>query len=290
MDNSSDILNELLTISPLLAGMQKVNVFTVPAGYFQSLELDIMRAVKETPALFNNNITPVLNDVPQGYFESLADNILNKIKAHADTNEELKELSPALFNLPQQNVFTVPDGYFESFSATVLNRINDAENANEELNILSPALLAAKSKNVFTVPEGYFESLPAAIVNSITPQQAKLVSMRKRSAAAFIKYAVAAVFTGAMAMGVYQFTGNSNTPAEAVNYSGIMKTNVDGELAKISDDDIVSFLTKDGVDIDAAVAISQIQDKVDAATDTDKTDSNEIDELLNQLDESKNSN
>jgi len=124
----------------------------------------------------------------------------------------------------------------------------------------------------------------------IQPQQAKVVTMKKRVTATVLKYAVAAVFTGVMALGVYKFTNNSG---DGVVNSDPMKVNVDGELAKISDDEIVNFLTKDGVDVEAAVAVSQLEDKVDAdqtETDGDKADSKEIDDLLNQLDENKTTN
>ncbi len=112
--------------------------------------------------------------------------------------------------------------------------------------------------------------------------------MQKRTAAV-LKYAVAAVFMGVMALGVYKFTNNADREkGGTINYSGIMKTNVDGELAKISDDEILSFLNKEGVDVDAAVAATQIDDKLDTEeTNTDKAESNEIDDLLNQLDDDK---
>ncbi|WP_462250456.1 hypothetical protein [Ferruginibacter sp.] len=287
MENRIDILNELKELSPLVAGVERVNVFTVPIGYFERLEEDILIVVKvETGVLLNSITNQPSMQVPQGYFESLSDNILNKIKAEEAT--EVKELSPMLYSIKNENTFTVPQGYFESLSANILNKINEEETTASELKALSPMLFSIQNKNLFTVPLGYFESLPDKILNKIKPQQAKVVTMQKRTAA-ILKYAVAAVFMGVMALGVYKFTnsGDAGKTAE-INYSGIMKTNVDGELATVSDDEILSFLTKEGVDVDAAVAAAQIDDKLDTdETNTDKSESNEIDELLNQLDDNK---
>ncbi len=288
MENGIDILNELKELSPLLAGLEKVNVFTVPIGYFERLQEDILMGVKvETGGvLLNSIINQTSMQVPQGYFESLSDNILNKIKTEEAAT--VNELSPMLHSIKNKNTFTVPQGYFESLSANILGKIKEGETTASELKELSPLIFSIQNKNIFNVPQGYFESLPDRILNKIKPQQAKVVTMQKRTAA-ILKYAVAAVFMGVMALGVYKFTNSGDIKKVVpINYSGIMKTNVDGELATISDDEILSFLTKEGVDVDAAVAAAQIDDKLDAGeTDTDKAESNEIDDLLNQLDENK---
>ncbi len=288
MENGIDILNELKELSPLLAGLEKVNVFTVPIGYFERLQEDILMGVKvETGGvLLNSIINQTSMQVPQGYFESLSDNILNKIKTEEAAT--VNELSPMLHSIKNKNTFTVPQGYFESLSANILGKIKEGETTASELKELSPLIFSIQNKNIFNVPQGYFELLPDRILNKIKPQQAKVVTMQKRTAA-ILKYAVAAVFMGVMALGVYKFTNSGDIKKVVpINYSGIMKTNVDGELATISDDEILSFLTKEGVDVDAAVAAAQIDDKLDAGeTDTDKAESNEIDDLLNQLDENK---
>ena len=242
MTNSIDIWNELKALSPLLAGVEKINVFTVPSGYFDNLSEDILVSVKEeTGALLQSVPAPERARVPEGYFESLADTILNKIKAQDTAAAELKALSPMLYSI--------------------------------------------QNGNVYTVPQGYFEKLTGNIINAAVPQQAKVVTMGRRSS--WFKYTVAAAFAGVMMFGAYKFIGTADkiTPAE---YSNWVKTDVDNELAKISDEAVVKFLTKEGVDVDAAVAVSQMQDKVDTdETVTDKKESEEIDELFNQLDDNK---
>ena len=253
MENRINILNELKELSPLIAGIKKVNVFTVPNGYFVQLDENVLKGIKEEGGLLSSIKNQSSMQVPQGYFESLADNILSKIKLQDSAASELRDLSPMLYSI--------------------------------------------QNKNVFTVPQGYFETLPANILNNVAPQQAKLVTMKKRTVTILIKYAVAAVFTGVMALGVYKFTNknsivtSSNNAITNVQYEGlkIAKENrFEEEFAKVTDEEIVNFLTKDGVDVEAAVAITQMQDKIDTdEASNDKAESTEIDDLLNQLDENK---
>src|SRR5258708_36888593 len=101
MKNSPEILNELMAISPLLAGLEKVNVFTVPKGYFNELQFII------TDYAILNNTSPAENinkrniqEVPAGYFDTLSDSILSKVKAIYPENaeEELRNFSPLLFS------------------------------------------------------------------------------------------------------------------------------------------------------------------------------------------------
>jgi uncharacterized protein YihD (DUF1040 family) len=253
MQNRIDILNELKALSPVIAGIEKVNVFTVPNGYFERLEEDILMGIKEETVGFLGSIKNQSSmQVPQGYFESLADNILSKIKLQDSAATELRDLSPMLYSI--------------------------------------------RNKNVFTVPQGYFETLPENILNTVAPQQAKLVTMQRRTVT-ILKYAVAAVFTGVMALGVYKFTNknsiatspdNAITIAQSEGLKIAKENRFEEEFAKVTDEEIVNFLTKDGVDVEAAVAITQMQDKIDTdEISNDKTESTEIDDLLNQLDENK---
>ncbi|MBI3883021.1 MAG: hypothetical protein HY305_02070 [Sphingobacteriales bacterium] len=109
-NTSHDIITELQSLSPLLAGMERKNVFTVPQGYFDSIYDRILIALQK-------------ENVPEGYFDSLANNILAKIKAqHTTAAEELRNLSPMLYSIQNENVFTVPGGYFESLADEIINK------------------------------------------------------------------------------------------------------------------------------------------------------------------------
>ena len=121
MENSIDILNELKELSPVLAAIEKVNVFTVPDGYFLQLSVDILMGIENG---LSNNV-PSVSDVPTGYFDTLADTILSKIKAldAEDAATEISVLSPMLYSIKNENVFEVPKNYFENLRVAVLNKI-----------------------------------------------------------------------------------------------------------------------------------------------------------------------
>src|SRR3954465_14980045 len=100
MQTSVDILNELRELSPLLAGMEKTNVFTVPEGYFEGLADHVLGMCKaEMPSIINDFSKQEHGEVPAGYFDNLADNIMAKIKAAQNETaaDELRDLSPALY-------------------------------------------------------------------------------------------------------------------------------------------------------------------------------------------------
>jgi hypothetical protein len=87
MENkSTEIINELKTISPLLAEMEKLNVFQVPEGYFSDLHRRILTSILILPEEKNN-----LQQVPDGYFDFLPGRILAKIKA--EKRKRLKKKS-----------------------------------------------------------------------------------------------------------------------------------------------------------------------------------------------------
>src|ERR1700690_1063717 len=169
MKNSPEILIELMSISPLLAGLEKVNVFSVPDGYFNELQFRI------TNYAILNNTSPVeninkrnLQDVPADYFDTLSDSILAKVKAiyPESEEEELRNLSPMLYSLKDKNVFTVSAGYFDTLSNSILAKVkeNYVESAEEELHNLSPMLYSLKGEHILTVPAGYFTNLSDQIL------------------------------------------------------------------------------------------------------------------------------
>ncbi len=247
METRNDIVNELRGISPVLAGIPKTNVFTVPDGYFTFLADTILAQTSETemPGIQAGM------EVPDGYFDSLADKILGRIK-----QEEASEISPLLKDLRSKPVFELPDGYFDALPAAILARVN-AEEAEElsplmkqlrsknvfevpqgyfetlgeeiasktmnqdaltEIAGLSPMLAGLQSKQVFSVPDGYLDGLSESVMQGLQPkQQAKVVVMSSRRS--IFRYAVAAAFTGLVVFGGYkvinQGGGTIDPPATA---------------------------------------------------------------------------
>ena len=237
MENSIDILNELKELSPVVAAIEKINVFTVPDGYFVHLSTDIFIGIKNR---LSNNV-PSVSDVPTGYFDTLADTIVSKIKAL------------------------------------------DAEDAATEIRALSPMLYSIQNENVFTVPQGYFENLCGEVLDKVKPQP-KVVAMQRRSTT-IVKYAVAAALTGVMALGVFKFTGKPTEKVELPGYviDGLKEHDVDQELAKISDDDIVKFLEASGTDVKTAMVANSIDENELPAQEDYLLDEKALDTYLNSI-------
>lgn len=239
MESTNDILNELNELSPSIAALNKVNVFTVPEGYFESLAEDIMIGIgnENGDRIQSSLANGIEEDVPQGYFENLADSILAKIKAEK-TADELRVLSPMLYSIQNENVFEVPPGYFEGLSEEVMRRVQP---------------------------------------------QPKVVVMKKRTATIF-KYAVAAAFTGVMALGVFKFT-NPSSKTELPDYvkAGLKIENVDQELSKISDDEIVKYLEANGSDVKTALVASSIEENELPSQEDYMLDEKALDKYLNSI-------
>ena len=241
MENSVDILNELKQLSPVIAGMEKINVFTVPVGYFENLGQDILTGIATEKSLISITISDFPSaDIPHGYFDTLADTILGKIKA---------------------------------------------QNAPDELRTLSPMLYSIQNENVFEVPQGYFDTLADEIIARAKPQQTKVVTMRRRSST-FMKYAVAAAFTGVMALGVFKFTGNNKETVDAVVAQGmqIAKENkFDEELSKVADAEIVKFLEANGSDVKSAIVANSVDENELPSQEEYLMDDKALDKYLNSI-------
>ncbi len=214
MESRLTILSELKSLSPLLAELDKLPVFKVPAGYF----------------------------------EQMPDFILDKV---------LQSDKGILSGIPKQTVNRVPNGYFNNLADTILNKIKteQEENAAQELRILSPMLYSIQGENPYEVPRGYFSGLTDEIlVRSRSRIEGAEVIHNVR--AVFMRYAVAALFTGFMALGVFKFT----SPNGSSSYGDAWSMNVDTELDKVSDVDMIKYLEANGENVDAVMVASNTLD------------------------------
>ena len=239
MENRTDILNELRELSPVIADMEKVNVFIVPQGYFEYLGADILMGIK-TENESDNTVSPT-DDLPAGYFDGLAGTILAKIKTP------------------------------------------ETEDALTEIRSLSPMLYSIQNEPVFEVPHGYFEGLSDAVLKTVNPP-VKVVSMKRRTTT-FFKYAVAAAFTGVMALGVFKFTDKPTDEFTVPDYvtAGLKVQNVDQELAKIADADIVKFLEANGTDVKTALVAGSIDENELPSQEDYLLDDKALDKYLNTI-------
>ena len=211
---------------------------------------------------------------PVGYFNNLADTIITGIKienklplaAHSNENTD------------------VPTDYFNSLPDIILQKIKltGDEIAVAEIRGLSPILYGMQKENVFAIPHGYFNNLGEGVLAKLKPG-AKVVSLNRRRST-FIKYAVAAAFTGVMALGVFKFTGNKKSKAlpEYVT-AGMQINDVDGELSKISDDDIVKYLEAGGTNVKDAIVANSVDDNELPAQEDYLLDEKALENYLNSI-------
>ncbi len=115
MERNKDIQKELTEISPLLAGLNPVNVFTVPEGYFNGFSNECLLLLQVLPALPQ---TSHPQRVPEGYFDNLAENILSKIKL---TDTDLPVFGKV------EHPFKVPSAYFETLASVIVQQIQPAK-------------------------------------------------------------------------------------------------------------------------------------------------------------------
>lgn len=137
--------------------------------------------------------------VPDGYFDNLATAVLTKIKTQ-EASEELSELSPLLASIPRRTPFTVPDNYFQQNTRKLSGIV--AEDT-------VPDILATTDKKMpYQVPEGYFDTLPQQILAKVNRPKAKVISLTRSR---FMRYAAAAIITGAIALGSITYFNKKNT-------------------------------------------------------------------------------
>ena len=218
--------------------------------------------------------------VPSGYFEYLGADILMAIETESGSANAIASIDD------------VPTGYFDTLASSILTKIKteQAEDATTEIRALSPMLYSIQNENVFEVPQGYFKNLAESLVNKVNPQ-AKVISLQRRSST-FFKYAVAAAFTGVMALGVFKFTAKTDDIMELPEYvtAGLKVNDVDGELAKIADADIVKFLEANGSDVKAALVANSVDENELPSEEDYLMDEKALDKYLNSIniDDSKN--
>ena len=289
MEQITDIQNELKQLSPLLAGLDKSHLYTIPHGYFEQFPENMLSLVKSYGILDQINKSQN-DDVPEGYFDSLADNILSRIKLQAQSEPE-EELSVLLKSAQKVNPYQVPVGYFETLSTEITAGLS--ESAADELKIISPLVAGISRENLFDVPVGYFDSLSNEIISKLDVQPVKVISIRKRTN--IFKYAAAAavtavlIFTGIKIMP--SKSGGDTTPPIA-SLTAVQKKGIDlsrdsvkmeAEFADVSDAAIVKYLQNSGEDVNAALVASMDDEKNLPNSEDYLIDDKTLDNLLDNI-------
>jgi hypothetical protein len=232
MEVKNEISQELMSLSTVVAAISRQTPYEVPEGYFATFPTRAIRRIGEW-----NESKSLKFSVPEGYFEGFAKGVLDRIKAgdipialmRPGVDEELAEISPVLADAGlvagagRITPYELPEGYFEE---------------------LSPILSLLKDKNPYTVPQGYFEVLAAeTIARTAEPAEqhqhkTRVIRMsrdvsRKMS---WMRYAAAAVVAGLILTGGWLRFHNGQSGG------GKQSTDIAGSLAKVSDQDLQSFL------------------------------------------------
>lgn len=292
METKSDILSELAALSPLIAAMEKVNVYSVPQGYFDSVSLTVLACLPENLDLKPAPANLKQPTVPEGYFDQLAASILDKIKSEQSAKEEISSLSPILSDLQQKQVFEVPTGYFSQLSSAIFYSVQNAP-SSDELRELSPVLHGIQPINPFELPAGYFDGLSNSILQKAKASSAA-VAMSSPVRTLFLKYAAAAIVTGIIALGALQYLGqptpsNSSNNAVAVLDESVEKgkTMNDSQfkeaLEKLSPADIAKYLENEGDMADVAVLRNNIDENNLPSQDDYLLDESTLDNFIREI-------
>jgi hypothetical protein len=249
MSVNKEILNELMEISPLLAEMERVNPFDVPAGYFEGLDSHMLAMAKasEYSSALQGIAMKNPMQVPEGYFDSLAGSILEKIKAEEtqSVDDELRGLSPMLYSLDKVNLYEAPTGYFKNLADDLLSKVSPKE-------------------------------------------EAKIISFSQRKTIKWMRYAAAAVVIGFVGLLSFFFTRGDKLDAvvkEGILFA--RENKFDEELNKTSDEAIASYLQKTSDEADALQMVASVDDSQLPTEEDLLSDEKLMDELLNEI-ENKN--
>jgi len=246
MEKSNEILSELQTISPLLAQMEKVDVFSVPDGYFIDLDEKIATTVFLQVDKKDN-----FQKVPEGYFDSLSTKILSKIKEEEETaDNEIKSLSPALHYLKQEEVFTVPEGYFDDLSDRILNKIK-----GQSARVVS-----------FDSAKKWWKYAAAAVVAGIITIASLLLFKTQNS------NAVNNLASSGKLPAYVQLASQYKTP-----------TQLDRGIASLTDDEIAKYLEKNTTILDDETLTRNTDTKELPTADDYLLDDNALDNYLQKI-------
>jgi hypothetical protein len=235
-----DWINAYLTLKKV----NPVNPFTVPEGYFDSLE-DRIVSYKNLEELKKNESSGGFA-VPENYFEELTGNIQSRINIDAALNKE-------------EPGFAIPEGYFDSLEQQIQSRIFIEEALNE-------------GTGDFAVPEGYFNKLNAAILNKTVnaDEVRRHAVVRKLFASTAFKYATAACFALFLGGGIllseltsvnsdhkHTFLHKQLSGVSAADIKDYLQLNVDAG-------DTQQTVVTEGTSVDNDKLKNALQDKADS--------------------------
>lgn len=157
MEEKNNILSEIKSVAPLLAGIDRFMPYQVPEAYFELLPLKMLARVSE-PAK-----KPA---VPEGYFDELPGIMLSKVKS-LSAQHELDEIAPALVGINRQMPYSVPAGYFETFGVNPVEEATPVIQLRPKRNIMKWAVAAS----VIAIAGFFAWQYLLSPANTVTTQQ-----------------------------------------------------------------------------------------------------------------------
>lgn len=242
MKISKEISEELNIISPLLAGMEKKNLFSVPEGYFDVLSISVLKNINTISSEFNKDKL----SVPEGYFENLSSSILEKIRSLNQTAEqELRTLSPMLYSIQNENVFTVPTGYFRNLENAILDRVIEKPQAK---------VVQLKKR------DSVWKYAAAAVVTGVIGLSSLMM------------------FNASQSSGGKADNSISSSIQTASQFKNEQQINA--EIATLADDEIIKYLEKTGNEVDNEVLATSVNENELPATKDYLIDEKALDSYL----------
>lgn len=242
MKFSAEILEELKSISPLLAEIGKENIFSVPEGYFEVLSIETLKKIN------NSEPQPAKLSVPQGYFENLSSAVLNKIKSLEVDNpaQELRTLSPMLYSIQNENVFEVPKDYFRNLEDAVLQKV-----------ITKPQVKVVTMKRRDSI---WKYASAAVVIGVIAVSSLMFFNSRNQSPG-------------------NEFTGSVSSSIQTEFKS---EQQVTAAIATLSDEEIIKYLEKTATDMDGEILTTSIDANELPAPNEYLLDENTLDIYLDE--------
>jgi hypothetical protein len=118
MKQPNDIIKELKEMGSPLADMPRIMPYSVPEGYFSSLDSQIksLMAALDNEPFFAIDAKEMPYDIPAGYFDTLPEKMLFGALE-----------SDQVADLPKSMPFAAPAGYFDNLPQQILQAARDAD-------------------------------------------------------------------------------------------------------------------------------------------------------------------
>lgn len=117
MKNKNYILQELMEISPIIAKIGNINVYTVSTSYFDDLPEKIIKGIKLYKEHAYNFPSSTPYSIPEDYFANFPKIILQKVVTYQgqanEVFEEMEEIAPLLNTISKKQVYSIPPGFFD---------------------------------------------------------------------------------------------------------------------------------------------------------------------------------